>query len=737
MWNFDISIIVPIYNTEDYLRDCIESILRQKLNCIQIILVDDGSNDNSGKICDEYAAKYENIFVYHIDNQGLGPARNYGVSKASGKYILFLDSDDYYEENTLKYLFEIAEKNNADAVYFDFIIDDYRKGTKIRLHENSQYIDTEVFVKAKMNRCTLPSSCLGMYKLEKWKESSIIFPKVPYEDNAVFPLILNWFVRYVIIDEGVYHYRINHRKTITRNSQNDMKRTEPLIYLMKMIGEENKNYKFDENDLYRYCYNQLGVSEQNVFNSLDEEEYCIYLENANLFLNEYFPNKQGLKKREYRISVSIIVPVHNSEKYLEECLNSLVSQRYRDFEVIIIEDNSVDGTRDIIDYYVKKDRRIQVVYDDNSSYGHKINLGIGLARGKYFTILESDDFYTDETLECLVYIAESNSVDYVDCDFIEFKTIGNKYYYSYTNKYDLEQYNKLILGYENHNALSKGTSAIWTGLYNKNFVIENSILLNESEGASYQDVSFRFLVCAIARKSYHIQKGLYFYRKDNDNSSVNDSTKVFNIVNEYKYLKNELQIKGQFYGDLIGYYYIWKYTGYFWNAKRLPYELNKEFVPYFLKELKMDDDNLKIVWEQFRHDIVTTMRMFQINPYKLLEEVNQSVISEENKNKKLMKYAKIVQQNKAIIFGCGKWGKELLDLLKNERDNIICFCDNNESNWGNYIDGIKVLDPNTAITNCVNAKFVVAAKGYENQIIAQLEFMGVDKDNIIIYNHDI
>ena len=90
-----ISIIVPVYNVENYLKECIDSILRQEFRDYEIILVDDGSKDDSGKICDEYGKKYSFISVIHKKNGGLSDARNFGLKIAKGEYILFIDSDDY------------------------------------------------------------------------------------------------------------------------------------------------------------------------------------------------------------------------------------------------------------------------------------------------------------------------------------------------------------------------------------------------------------------------------------------------------------------------------------------------------------------------------------------------------------------------------------------------------------------------------------------------------------------
>ncbi len=124
MNDIKISVVVPVYNVQKYLNRCIETILTQTFNLkYEIILVDDGSTDDSGKICDKYKMKYEFIKVIHKKNAGLGFARNTGIENAEGKYITFIDSDDYIHKDMLMDLYNAAENNEADICYSDFFRD--------------------------------------------------------------------------------------------------------------------------------------------------------------------------------------------------------------------------------------------------------------------------------------------------------------------------------------------------------------------------------------------------------------------------------------------------------------------------------------------------------------------------------------------------------------------------------------------------------------------------------------
>ena len=134
-----VSVIVPIYNVEKYLRECINSIIGQTYAALQIILVDDGSPDGCGAICDEYAAKDERIEVLHCVNGGLSAARNRGLKRCKGKYVFFVDSDDWLEENAVQVLVRKSEEEKLDILLYDAISFDEESPYE-QDEENHKYI---------------------------------------------------------------------------------------------------------------------------------------------------------------------------------------------------------------------------------------------------------------------------------------------------------------------------------------------------------------------------------------------------------------------------------------------------------------------------------------------------------------------------------------------------------------------------------------------------------------------
>ena len=118
MSEIKVSVIVPVYNVEKYLEECVDSLIGQTLKEIEILLIDDGSTDSSGDICDRYAQQYDNIHVIHKENEGQGKARNIGLLRVHGKYVYYMDSDDLLEKDSLHFLYDEAERKQLDVILF-------------------------------------------------------------------------------------------------------------------------------------------------------------------------------------------------------------------------------------------------------------------------------------------------------------------------------------------------------------------------------------------------------------------------------------------------------------------------------------------------------------------------------------------------------------------------------------------------------------------------------------------
>ena len=219
-----ISIIIPVYNTEQYLVECIESIIKQNYDDYEIILVNDGSKDNSGLICDSYAKQYKNIKVIHKNNGGLSDARNEGLKLAKGEYVLFIDSDDYIYPNSLKKISKILnESNEVDLVFLEALkfypngkIETLNNGLK---RENISLKSHEEVLQFLCSLSKFPASAWSkIVKRELIIKNNLYFEKDLISEDVDWTLnLLIYAEKFDYCGDNYYCYRQNRLDSITNN----------------------------------------------------------------------------------------------------------------------------------------------------------------------------------------------------------------------------------------------------------------------------------------------------------------------------------------------------------------------------------------------------------------------------------------------------------------------------------------------------------------------------------------
>ena len=252
-----ITFIVPIYNVEKYLDECINSILR--IPCIhmqEIILVNDGSKDNSGKIADNYAVRYSNIKCFHKKNGGLSDARNFGLERAAGKYVCFIDSDDTVEPDSIIKPLEFLNNHTADILLWDADIIDIN-GNNIKSKENSFYIHsgadtTKIYtgqdiIMAQLNHHNEYATTvwLGIYRKKFLTDNEFWFEKnILHEDELWTPKVLSEAQSVKYFKNNVYHYRVRNNSIMRNERINCKKHLNSLVYIFSSLY----NY-FDRKDM--------------------------------------------------------------------------------------------------------------------------------------------------------------------------------------------------------------------------------------------------------------------------------------------------------------------------------------------------------------------------------------------------------------------------------------------------------------------------------------------------------
>ena len=352
--------------------------------------------------------------------------------------------------------------------------------------------------------------------------------------------------------------------------------------------------------------------------------------------------------------VSIVVPVYNVEKFLQECLESIIKQTLQDIEIICVNDGSTDTSLQILNDYAKKDNRIIVINKSNSGYGHTMNMGLNAATGEYIGIIESDDFADAHMFEDLYNLAKEYDADIAK---------SNWYLYWSKNKFSRKRNNISsdktfkLTNSKLDKDLMRLNPSVWSAIYKREFLNKNNIRFLETPGASYQDLAFTFKVFALAERVILTDKAYLYYRQDNMNSSVKSKTKVYCVCDEYDEIDRFLDAHPQLRFEFRVQEEITRYTGYVSSVLRLDDSVREEFVKVFSDHFKQEY-NTGLLGNEFfkkvnKKDFMTLIN----NPQKYLR-----VLKKIERNRK---FKQIRQNIITMNFRSGKiemtlFGREII-----------------------------------------------------------------------------
>ena len=275
-----VSVIIPVYNTEKYLKECLDSIVNQSLEDIEIICIDDGSTDNSLEILREYAENDSRFKIFSQENNGQGSARNYGLDVAKGEYIYFMDSDDFIELNTLSDCYNEANKNNLDFLMFQLINYDESKKS---LYQDNDYdmpnvgdlVADNVFSYADLNHLIFQVAVSPVNKLYSKKfldDINVRFPEdVIFEDNVFF---WNVFLNAKRIKFLKHHYYIRRRHSSSTTGNAGIRFVDTLEIHKRIFIIFKKFNIFDE--FKKYLFNKKVVLANVRFNQVNDEVKSVF-----------------------------------------------------------------------------------------------------------------------------------------------------------------------------------------------------------------------------------------------------------------------------------------------------------------------------------------------------------------------------------------------------------------------------------------------------------------------------
>ena len=431
-----VSIIIPVYNVENYLRSCLDSVLSQTYKDFEVLMVNDGSTDGSGAICQDFVERDSRFHYFEKENGGLSDARNYGLDRAKGHYITFLDSDDFLFEDYLENLYYASRLSDSDITIggycrfgdsnFYFYNDHFKSDSLVAFKDFQaiQYLDSMLDV----TFLTFSTAWGKLFKRELFSELRFPYGKYAEDQFLIWKLYMKADKIYVF-NGASYVYRMNP------SGLSNIFTLKHLDYI-DAIEERIKETKDIEGIEIQHSFNMYRYVLQRILGQLEEHDYTDEAKEVRKKLElaeqgQYSFLSDEVKEIEVENGgelISIIVPIYNVENYLRMCLDSIEHQTYSNIEVLLINDGSPDSSGEICQEYVARDSRFRYFEKENGGASDARNYGIERSNGKYLTFVDSDDWLSLTYVEDLYQAAIRNDSDTVISHYTIYNESDRNYY---------------------------------------------------------------------------------------------------------------------------------------------------------------------------------------------------------------------------------------------------------------------------------------------------------------------
>ena len=508
MGNELISIVVPIYNVEKYLRECLDSISEQTYKNFECIMVNDGSTDSSQQIAEEYLED-SRFTLINQSNKGLSGARNTGIShiREESTFVSFVDSDDYIYPDFLETLIEHIEE---DVDIIEGMIEYFHD--EIKVDNVSHNFEKKILITKddKLRELALNKLRVSVFPklFRKSLLTEVFFPEEwIFEDLAVVPELVSHSRKWIKLPKVIYGYRIRPNSITTKEF------SEEKLDVFKIFGKYDLFFKY-ESDRTKLLVEKIKYLHLN-YHDIE------FVPENNQYKQLYKQEKQKLLSKiadyESKALISIIVPIYNVENYLRQCLDSIVSQTYQNFECLLINDGSPDNSEDICREYVDKDSRFKFFDKENGGVSSARNLGIERSGGAYITFIDSDDWVDSDYLEVLYNALIDENADISVSTYKRFHMADNCWYFHSFQR-----------GYEKRVFTNQELIDEFIALDNFDFsyryvcgklvrrYLLDKIAFNEMTTLG-EDMELWLKLYLISNKIVYVNRDSYIYRVDNDN----------------------------------------------------------------------------------------------------------------------------------------------------------------------------------------------------------------------------
>ena len=582
MGKYKISVIMPVFNDGDVIKESLDSVFNQTLEDLELICINDGSTDNSLEILNDYVKIYDDkIKIFNQENQGSGIARNNGLKYAAGDYIAFLDSDDVFiDSNALEKMYDAAVKYDADMVSANLKVIDLDGSLIInknleRFHEEKLITPEEYGIPYSFYK--------NIFKRSFLLDNSFEFPDLLRgQDPVFFAEILVSLKEFPVVPVDLYALRSagnNFGKINTYRKKHDyIEHFRQTFEILKSANFESTLNEYKNQLFYYFKSPELSNKDKK---EIKEIVHDVFKHN-NLILNacDSFFND---------VKVSLIIPVYNAEDFLDESINSLLNQSLKDIELVCVNDGSKDNSLSMLKKFQEKDPRVKIIDQENGGCGAARNKALDNATGDYIYFFDPDDYLVPNALEELYNNAVSN-----DSDFVIFKIASfrdgepinyNEPGFEFEKIFGDVDFNKFTFTYKDirrHVLLS--SFAPWTKFYKKKFLDKYGDFRFHTNVA-FDDVPFHVQSMLRASKISYVPDFFYHYRLSNPNSVNNTASNAPDIFKIVDFVEDFLKNNG-FYNEFKEDFLIFKITQlsmyisssnseyYFYNVKKSILDLN-------------------------------------------------------------------------------------------------------------------------------------------------------------------
>ncbi len=569
-----ISVIVPVFNCKPYIHECIDSVLSQDYRDFEVICVFDGESI-SDYGCSAYSSD-KRIIMIESDYAGVSESRNIGVSRARGKYIYFLDGDDYLSEGALGRLVETMEANSLDVLNFDadlFVHGKPRSEVTVNRYERNLPVSGVVTGSDMLNvmlennqfRCPVWLLCI---RRAFYAGAGLCFYKgIIHEDDLFTYCCLMNAERTMWVGEKISQHRIREDSIMSR----DISHLNLDGYIRVCVELVRFNHVFGQSDLSGQYYDRvlklvverggmLSDDECMLISPLDDESYGIFTTSGDpnilsrvdpRVMSAIIPRDESLFKRlssDYseKPAVSIIMPVFNASYYLRDTLDDVLRQSVSNIEFICVDDGSTDDSFEILKEYALKNPNMTVVSQENLFSGAARNTGLDIARGDYVLFLDSDDRFDRRMVEVALGSAFRHSSDVVvfEADVFDSET-GERSQTKWMLKYELAPGESFKPSDASPVLFQMMTGVPWNKLFRRDFIVSHGLRFQETVRSN--DVFFVLSAVSQADVISLANQTLVHYRRNNIHSLQGTvAATPLAVYQAYYSVKKKLQENGTY-----------------------------------------------------------------------------------------------------------------------------------------------------------------------------------------------